>query len=79
MEKFSLEPYRKLLNDKYAAPCDIALLTLYGDLASRGELTRAGSGIIRRVPDMFIIRIIADSITGGLPSAAKIQIFCFLR
>ena len=41
LEKFSLEPYRKLLNDKYAAPCDIALLTLYGDLASRGELSQA--------------------------------------
>ena len=41
LEKFSLEPYRKLLNDKYATPYDIALLTLYGDLASRGELTRA--------------------------------------
>ena len=37
----SIEPCRKLLNDKYDAPYDIALLTLYGDLASRGELSEA--------------------------------------
>lgn len=39
--KFSLEPYRKLLKDKYDKPYDIALFCLYGDLASRGELSKA--------------------------------------
>ena len=39
--KFSLEPYRKMLKDKYDKPYDIALFCLYGDLASRGELSQA--------------------------------------
>lgn len=40
-EKLSLEPYRKMLKDKYAKPYDIALFCLYGDLASRGDLSKA--------------------------------------
>ena len=39
--KFSLEPYRKMLKDKYDKPYDIALFCLYGDLASCGELSKA--------------------------------------
>ena len=38
---FSLEPYRKMLKDKYDKPYDIALFCLCGDLASRGELSKA--------------------------------------
>jgi hypothetical protein len=41
--KFSLEPYRKMLKDKYDKPYDIALFCLYGDLASRGEFSQAQS------------------------------------
>ena len=39
--KFSLEPYRKALKDKHYKPYDMALSCLYGDLASRGELSQA--------------------------------------
>ena len=38
---FSLEPYRAMLKDKYDRPYDIALLSLYCDLASRGEFSKA--------------------------------------
>lgn len=39
--KFSLEPYREILKEQYGRPYDIALLTLYGDLATCGELSKA--------------------------------------
>ena len=39
--KLSLKPYRKGLKDKHYRPYDMALSCLYGDLASRGELSQA--------------------------------------
>lgn len=39
--ELSLDSYRSLLKEQYATPYDIALLSLYGDLASRGELSKA--------------------------------------
>ena len=41
IDKFDYESYRKLLKEQYHEPYDMALCCLFGDLASRGELSLA--------------------------------------